>query len=228
MDSNVLYFGSLSIVIILLIIIYYISIQKNSNVINENINKVLNDTKKINEIQEEHTDIKINSPEKVSLESIEKPISNDIIKSKLDPPKPIITSQISPRSHKLINVEGIGPSNAEKLKKIQINNTLELVSAGSTIEGIERINAETGISVKLITKWVQRADLMRIQGLNNKQINILEKIGICSVKDLVNHDPKNLYVEILKVKTEENLTSSPPSISMLQRWIRLAKSYQYY
>ena len=67
---------------------------------------------------------------------------------------------------------------------------------------------------------------MRIQGLNNKQINILEKIGICSVKDLVNHDPKNLYVEILKVKSEENLTSLPPSISMLQRWIRLGKSFQ--
>ena len=57
----------------------------------------------------------------------------------------------------IIDIKVIGINNAEKLAKIGIKTTEELLKKGATPEGIKEIEEKTGIAQNLILKWVNLA-----------------------------------------------------------------------
>ena len=65
----------------------------------------------------------------------------------------------------VVDVEGIGPAYAEKLVAVGIINTDDLLDAGASRAGREKIAEASGISGHLILAWVNKVDLMRVPGV---------------------------------------------------------------
>ena len=124
---------------------------------------------------------------------------------------------------KLTTVEGIGETQAQRLIDAGINTTEALLQQGKTPKGRQAIADQTGISGKLILKWVNRVDLFRVKGVGEEYADLLEAAGVDTVPELAQRNAENLYRRILEVKQEKKLVRRPPSQAQVSQWIEQAK-----
>jgi hypothetical protein len=69
---------------------------------------------------------------------------------------------------KIEQIEGIGPSYAEKLRAAEVSDTDTLLEIGCTKDGRQGLAQKTGISESQILKWVNMVDLCRIKGVGEE------------------------------------------------------------
>ena len=124
---------------------------------------------------------------------------------------------------KLLDVEGIGPVNAEKLKKAGIGSTDALLKMGGTAAGRKNLAANSGVSEKLILEWVNHADLFRIKGVGEEYSDLLEEAGVDTVVELAQRKADNLYKKMSEVNTSKNLVNKLPALSQVEDWVAQAK-----
>ena len=84
--------------------------------------------------------------------------------------------------YNIIDIEGVGDAYAEKLKAAGIKTVDGLLEAGATAKGRKNLAETTGISEKLILRWVNHADLFRINGVGPQFAELLEAAGVDTVK----------------------------------------------
>ena len=120
-------------------------------------------------------------------------------------------------------IEGIGPAYAEKLIAAGIKTTEDLLTAGAKPSGRKRLEDTTGISGKLILKWVNHADLFRINGVAGQFAELLEASGVDTVKEFRHRVPANLKAKMDEVNEQKNLCNRVPSVSELEKMIEQAK-----
>ena len=125
---------------------------------------------------------------------------------------------------KLTEVEGIGETYAAKLAEAGIATTEALLEQGATPKGRATIEEKTGISGKLVLKWVNRVDLFRIKGIGEEYADLLEIAGVDTVPDLARRNPENLYQKLVEVNEQRKLVRKVPSLSQVNGWIGEAKS----
>lgn len=126
--------------------------------------------------------------------------------------------------NKLIDIEGIGPVYAEKLKSAGAETTKDLLKLAKTPADRKKLAEASGISEVLILKWANHADLMRIKGIGGEFAELLERVGVDTVKELKNRNAENLHEAVQKF----DLTTSPivrrkPSKASIHAWVRQAK-----
>lgn len=129
-------------------------------------------------------------------------------------------------SYNIVEIEGIGESYAEKLRAIGIKTTADLLEKGKTPAGRKSIAEETGISPKLVLKWVNHADLFRIKGVAGQFAELLEAAGVDTVKELRHRVPANLERRLEEVNEERNLCNRVPSLPEIERMIDQAKELE--
>jgi small-conductance mechanosensitive channel len=122
------------------------------------------------------------------------------------------------------NIEGIGTIYSEKLNSIYINSVSDLLEAGKTREGRNDLAEKTGISKKLILKWVNLADLFRIEGVGKEYSILLESAGVDTVVELSRRNPENLHQKLVEVNTEKNIVKNLPNPDIVEKWIDEAKT----
>ena len=127
-------------------------------------------------------------------------------------------------AYKISDIEGIGPVYTEKLTLIGIDSVEKLLEFGATIQGRNQLNEKTGISLDLILRWVNMADLFRIKGVDEEYADLLEAAGVDTVKELRNRVPANLHAKMLEVNNEKNLVRAMPSVSSVTDWVEQAKT----
>jgi PAS domain S-box-containing protein len=132
----------------------------------------------------------------------------------------------SPRAIPIVNIEGIGPAYASRLNEVEIETTADLLVAGGTRKGRQDLSEKTGLSQKLVMRWVNIADLMRIPGIGEQYSELLEAAGVDTVKELRHRVPENLHKAILDVNEEKNLVRRPPHLSEVQSWVQAAKEIE--
>ncbi len=125
---------------------------------------------------------------------------------------------------KILDIEGIGPTYAQKLTATGITTTDALLEAGATPKGREELSEQTGIAESLILEWVNLADLFRIKGVGEEYSDLLEEAGVDTVVELSRRNAENLHAKILEVNETKKLVRRPPALSVVQRWIEQAKS----
>jgi predicted flap endonuclease-1-like 5' DNA nuclease len=128
------------------------------------------------------------------------------------------------QSNDIKGIEGIGAIYSERLKSIYIYTAKDLLEAGKTREGRLDLSMKTGISKKLILKWVNLADLFRIKGVGKEYSYLLESAGVNTVVELSRRNPVNLYQRLVEVNNEKNLVRSVPTQEMVEKWVREADS----
>lgn len=125
---------------------------------------------------------------------------------------------------KITEIEGIGASYAEKLTSTGIKTTDRLLDMGADNKGRERIAEDTGISRKLVLRWVNMADLFRIKGVGEEYADLLEAAGVDTVPELAQRNAENLFNKMSEVNNEKNLVRQLPSHQTVSDWIEQAKS----
>ena len=123
----------------------------------------------------------------------------------------------------LLDVEGIGPKYAEKLKAAGVPNTDALLKIGSTPKGRKEIAEKSGISDALILEWVNHVDLFRIKGIAEEYSDLLEEAGVDTVPELAQRVAKNLFQKIVEVNEAKKLVRKLPTEKMVADWIDQAK-----
>ena len=123
----------------------------------------------------------------------------------------------------LLDVEGIGPVNADKLKRAGVGSTDSLLSMGETPAGRKGLAAKSGISEKLILEWVNHVDLFRIKGVGEEYADLLEEAGVDTVVELAQRKAANLLKTMTEVNAKKNLVNKMPALSQVEDWIVQAK-----
>lgn len=126
---------------------------------------------------------------------------------------------------KLEDVEGIGPIEAEKFALAGIATGDALLEQGATAGGRAAIEKATGISGTLILKWVNRLDLMRINGVGSEYSDLLEMAGVDSPAELAQRNAANLATTFQEVvAARPGTVRRIPTEAEVEGWIAEAKT----
>lgn len=128
--------------------------------------------------------------------------------------------------YKIEEVEGIGPSYAQKLAPAGVTNTDHFLSKGATAKGRKELAEATGISEKLILRWANQADLMRISGVGSEYGELLEAAGVDTVKELRTRRADNLAAKMAEVNDAKKLVRQVPSEDTVAKWVEQAKGLE--
>ncbi|MBR9913062.1 MAG: DUF4332 domain-containing protein [Gammaproteobacteria bacterium] len=121
-------------------------------------------------------------------------------------------------------IEGIGENYSEKLKSCGVTSLEKLLFKAGTLTGRVALANQSGISPKLISKWVNRADLTRIKGVGGEYADLLELSGVDTVVELAQRNAANLHRRMIEVNTQKNLVRALPSSAHVEDWVNQAKS----
>lgn len=129
-------------------------------------------------------------------------------------------------SYKITEIEGIGPAYAEKLEAEGVKTTDDYLEKAKDRGGRAKLAEATGISDKLILRWANQADLMRVKGVGEEYAELLEAAGVDTVKELKMRNAANLTEAMAKVNEEKKLARRAPSLSETEKWIEEAKGME--
>ncbi|MEO6392590.1 MAG: DUF4332 domain-containing protein [Pyrinomonadaceae bacterium] len=124
----------------------------------------------------------------------------------------------------IATIEGVGDAFAAKLNDVGVSTTEGLLEKGASPNGRADLAAATGISDKLILKWVNHADLFRIKGVAGEFAELLEASGVDTVAELAQRNGANLAAKMKEVNDAKSLTRTVPSEAQVTGWINEAKT----
>ena len=124
---------------------------------------------------------------------------------------------------KLTKVEGIGQAYGQDLQEAGIATTDALLEKGASPQGRKEIAEKTGISEKLILRWVNHVDLFRVRGVGEEYADLLEAAGVDTVPELAQRNAENLYRKLVAVNQEKKLVRKLPTQGQVSGWIEQAK-----
>ncbi len=124
----------------------------------------------------------------------------------------------------LMDIEGIGPVMATRLKALGIRTTAKLLQAGGTPKGRKDLAEKLGIDERTVLRWTTLADRMRIRGVGEPLATLMHLSGVDTVKEFKHRNPDKLADLMKKVNEKKNIVRQPPSRQRLARWQAIARS----
>lgn len=125
---------------------------------------------------------------------------------------------------KISEIEGVGEVLAAKLAEAGATTVEKLLELGATSKGRDELAEKTGVSGKLILKFVNHADLFRLNGVGPQMSELLEAAGVDTVPELAQRNAENLTAKLASVNEEKNLVNRVPSVTEVTKWIEEAKT----
>ena len=127
-------------------------------------------------------------------------------------------------SYKIQDIEGIGPSFAERLSVAKITTTNDLLKHCCDAKGRATVSAQTGVGEPQLLKWANMADLMRISGIGPEFAELLEAAGVDTVKELATRNSENLAAKMGEINEQKKLTRALPAVTVVAKWVDAAKT----
>lgn len=124
----------------------------------------------------------------------------------------------------ILDIEGVGPVFAKKLKEAGVATTDALLVAGATPKGRKELAAKAGLDETKILEWVNRADLYRIKGVGSEYSDLLEASGVDTIVELSKRVPANLFAKMVEVNKTKKLVRKMPIEPQVKDWIEQAKA----
>lgn len=124
--------------------------------------------------------------------------------------------------HNVIDIEGIGPTRAAKLKALGIESTKELWFADAA-----DVAASLKVGVPMVRQWQQMGELMALDGIGKQFAELLVRSGVTGIDDLRGCEAQDLFDRT--VKAGEDLThriqGAPVNVKLVEGWIEAARSH---
>lgn len=124
----------------------------------------------------------------------------------------------------IINIEGIGLANAQKLREAGIRSVACLLKQGRTAKGRKELADATGIEPSKLLGWVNHSDLFRIRGIGAEYADLLEAAGVDTVPELRHRNAASLYETLVKLNADRHIVRKMPNSGQVEMWIQQAKS----
>lgn len=124
---------------------------------------------------------------------------------------------------KLTSIEGVSETAAGKLAKAQVGSLATLLARGATVVGRRELSKASGITEKRLLEWVNRADLMRINGVGSEYSDLLEASGVDTVPELGKRKPANLLEAMTTVNKRKKRVRQLPTEAKVTDWVAQAK-----
>jgi predicted flap endonuclease-1-like 5' DNA nuclease len=122
----------------------------------------------------------------------------------------------------VIDIEGIGEVYAQKLREAGVATTEALLEQGATPHGRKELTQKTGISDRLILKWVNRADLFRVKGIGEQYSDLLAAAGVETVLELAQRRADHLHQKIVETNEAKSLVRALPGEVQVAEWVEQA------
>jgi predicted RecB family nuclease len=121
----------------------------------------------------------------------------------------------------ITTIDGIKEPYTERLRRLGIRTTDDLLTYGATRRGRRELAAVVGLGDRRVTEWVKRADLLRVPGISTRYSNLLEAVGITTVRDLRRRDPAKLHAALLEVNRRRRrpVVARPPTEAEVRAWV---------
>jgi predicted flap endonuclease-1-like 5' DNA nuclease len=120
------------------------------------------------------------------------------------------------------SIEGIGPKLGEAFRGAGIKTVDDLLDAATSKPARGALAEKTGISEVRVLKYVNMADLFRINGVASQYAELLECAGVDTIKELQHRNAENLAAKMTEVNDSKNLVRRTPSVKVVQDWISQA------
>jgi predicted flap endonuclease-1-like 5' DNA nuclease len=117
----------------------------------------------------------------------------------------------------------ITPAQVEKLHKANVETTEQLLEKGAKPKERQALAKTTGIKPAELRQLVDRCDLLRIKGVGQEMVLLLEAAGVKSTADLVKKEPAALTEAMNSVNKTAKISEKPPTEPQLVDWIAQAK-----
>ncbi|MCX6589845.1 MAG: DUF4332 domain-containing protein [Acidobacteria bacterium] len=127
---------------------------------------------------------------------------------------------------KIEEIEGVGPAYAVKLAEAGVPTVESLLEQGGAAKGRAALADKTGISEKLILRWVNHADLIRLKGVGPQFAELLEAAGVDTVKELRTRNAANLAAKLIEINEAKNIAGTTPTAKQVDAWIEEAKTLE--
>jgi predicted flap endonuclease-1-like 5' DNA nuclease len=124
----------------------------------------------------------------------------------------------------LNEIEGIGPSHAEKLGAAGITTVEGLLEAGATPHGRNALEEKTGISHHHLLTLVNQADLFRVQGIGRQYAELLRAAGVDSVLELAQRSGDHLHAKLVEINEKHHHVKVVPSQEHVIKWIEQSQA----
>ena len=129
-------------------------------------------------------------------------------------------------AYKIVEIEGVGEVYATKLNEAGIATTEDLLTKCAKKSGRAALAEATGISEKLVLRWTNHADLMRISAIAGQFAEMLEADGVDTVNEFRHRVAANLQPKLQEVNTEKHICGRVPAVSEVERMIAQAKELE--
>ena len=124
--------------------------------------------------------------------------------------------------YKITEIEGIGAKMTARLETAGIKTTDHLLRHCATPTGRKKAAETCGISPKLILKWANMADVMRVSGIGEEYAELLEAANCNTVKQLALRNPANLTRKMNEINEKKKLVRSVPTETQVRKWVEKA------
>jgi len=122
----------------------------------------------------------------------------------------------------VIDIEGVGEIYSQKLHEAGIATTEALLEQGATPHGRKELADKTGISERLILKWVNRADLFRVKGIGEQYSDLLAAAGVETVLELAQRRADHLHQKMVETNEAKKLVRVVPGPEQVAEWVQQA------
>jgi predicted flap endonuclease-1-like 5' DNA nuclease len=124
---------------------------------------------------------------------------------------------------RIVDMEGIGPEYAKRLKSAGVRSTTTLLKRGGNVKGRKELAYAINIEESKLLKWVNHADLFRIHGIGSEYSDLLESAGVDTVPELRQRNAAALHEALVKTNEEKRLVRKLPTVEQVEEWVEQAK-----
>jgi len=126
-------------------------------------------------------------------------------------------------SYAIMDIEGIGPLMGAKLKKVGIRTASKLLEAAKTAKGRKALAAKLDVDERTVLRWANLVDRMRIKGVGEDYAQLLQAVGVDTVKELKYRNVAKLASAMRDANKKSKLVRLLPSERRVQRWVEQAR-----
>jgi predicted flap endonuclease-1-like 5' DNA nuclease len=119
----------------------------------------------------------------------------------------------------ITQLDGVEPDLALLLKRAGIRTTEKFLDTAKSPKGRKALAGETGIDEKLLLKWANVADRMRIKGIGTDYAELLRAAGVDTVRELKRRNAQRLLQAMRDANAKRKLVQLLPSQQAVARWI---------
>ncbi len=125
----------------------------------------------------------------------------------------------------LAQLRGLTAAEVSKLKGASISTNEQLLAKAGTRAAEVKLARSTGISLTRMREAVNRADLVRLDGIGPAAADLFENAGVNSLKELAQRNPTSLHASLVKyAASRSELGYQVPSAEQVKGFVAKAKA----